>query len=99
MTDLSSKGSNPGLITLVHEYVGTLDIDDGQRRRLFGYLDFVHKRSTGEFQTPATWIRNFVRSHPAYKFDSVVNEEINYDLLKEVDKMYVFCIKNGSVGS
>jgi len=32
-------------------------------------------------------MRNFVRSHPAYKFDSVVSEEINYDLLKEVDEM------------
>jgi len=32
-------------------------------------------------------MRNFVRSHPAYKFDSVVSEEINFDLLKEVDEM------------
>ena len=30
--------------------------------------------------TTATWIRNFVRSHPAYKFDSVVSAEINYDV-------------------
>jgi len=83
------KGYNPGLMTLVYEYVDTLDVDDRQRSRLFEYLDFVRKRSTGEFQTPATWIRNFVRSHPAYKFDSVVSEEINYDLLKEVDEMWV----------
>lgn len=81
------KGNNPGLITLVHEYVDTLDVDNRQRSRLFQYLDFIRKRSTGELQTPATWIRNFVRSHPAYKFDSVVNDEINYDLLKEVDEM------------
>ena len=81
------KGHHPGLITLVHEYVDTLDVDDRQRSRLFEYLDFVRKRSTGELQTPATWIRNFVRSHPSYKSDSVVSEEINYDLLKEVDEM------------
>lgn len=43
----------------------------------------------GELQTPATWIRDFVRSHPSYKFDSVVSQEINYDLLKAVDAMYV----------
>jgi glutamate--cysteine ligase catalytic subunit len=42
---------------------------------------------TGSLQTPATWIRNFVRSHPAYKFDSVVNEKINYDLMLAVDEM------------
>lgn len=84
---MNGKGHNPGLITLVSEYVGTLDVDDRQRKRLSEYLDFIRKRSTGELQTPATWIRNFVRSHPAYKFDSVVSEEINYDLLKEVDEI------------
>ena len=41
----------------------------------------------GSLQTPATWIRNFVRTHPAYKFDSVVSEEINYDLMKAIDDM------------
>ena len=30
-----------------------------------------------------------MRSHPAYKFDSVVSQEINYDLMKAVDEMYV----------
>lgn len=84
-----SKGNKPGLITLVCEYVDTLDVDDRKRTRLFEYLDFVRKRSTGKLQTPATWIRNFVRSHPAYKFDSVVTEEINYSLLKAVDEMWV----------
>lgn len=39
----------------------------------------------GTLQTPATWMRNFVRSHPAYKFDSAVNQEINYDLLRTID--------------
>jgi glutamate--cysteine ligase catalytic subunit len=42
---------------------------------------------TGSLQTPATWIRNFIRSHPAYKFDSVVSQEINYDLINTIDKM------------
>jgi len=84
---MNGKGNSPGLINLVSDYVGTLDVDDGQRSRLFQYLDFIRKRSTGQLQTPATWIRNFVRSHPAYKFDSVVSEEINYDLLKEVDEI------------
>jgi glutamate--cysteine ligase catalytic subunit len=34
-------------------------------------------------------MRKFIRSHPDYKFDSVINERINYDLLKAVDEMYV----------
>jgi len=30
--------------------------------------------------TPATWLRKFVRDHPAYKGDSVISQEIAYDL-------------------
>lgn len=45
------------------------------------------EQQTGELKTEATWIREFVRSHPEYKQDSVVSERINYDLLKAVDEM------------
>jgi glutamate--cysteine ligase catalytic subunit len=31
--------------------------------------------------TNATWMRHFVANHPAYKHDSVVTDEIAYDLL------------------
>jgi hypothetical protein len=34
-------------------------------------------------------MRNFVRSHPAYKHDSVVSAEINYDLIVAIDEMWV----------
>lgn len=43
----------------------------------------------GSLVTPATWMRNFVHSHPAYKHDSVVSQEINYDLFVAMDEMYV----------
>lgn len=41
----------------------------------------------GSLLTAATWIRNFVQSHPDYKQDSVVSQEINYDLLTAIDEM------------
>ena len=41
----------------------------------------------GSLHTTARWMRDFIRSHPAYKFDSVVSQEINYDLLKAVDEV------------
>ena len=41
----------------------------------------------GSLATTATWMRNFVRSHPAYQHNSVVSQEINYDLLVAVDEM------------
>lgn len=40
---------------------------------------------TGSLITTATYMRQFVRSHPSYKFDSVVSEEINYDLIHALD--------------
>lgn len=41
----------------------------------------------GKLVTPASWIRNFIVTHPAYKHDSVVSDEINYDLAKAIDEM------------
>ncbi|KAF8348383.1 glutamate-cysteine ligase catalytic subunit [Amanita rubescens] len=72
----------PGLIGLVHAYIDTLDVGIEEMAKIKQYLDVIRLRSKGELQTPATWIRDFVRSHPSYKFDSVVSQEINYDLLK-----------------
>lgn len=37
--------------------------------------------------TTAGWIRKYVTSHPGYKKDSVVSEEIAYDLLQQMQKV------------
>ncbi|PCH43378.1 glutamate-cysteine ligase catalytic subunit [Wolfiporia cocos MD-104 SS10] len=79
--------SFPGLFSLVYEYLDSLDISDDERERLDGYLDLVKRRTNGSLKTAATWIRDFVRTHPTYKFDSVVNQEINYDLMVAVDQI------------
>jgi glutamate--cysteine ligase catalytic subunit len=85
---MNGKGDGfPGLLSLVYAFLDTLDITDEQRQRIDRYLRLIRRRSDGSLQTPATWIRNFVRSHPAYKFDSVVSEEINYDLMIVVDEI------------
>merc|ERR1712224_405863 len=72
----------PGLIPLVHAYLDYINCDTITRKRLNTYLDFIEKRANGDLVTPATWIRNYVRNHEAYKGDSVVNDEIAYDLVK-----------------
>jgi glutamate--cysteine ligase catalytic subunit len=75
----------PGLLGVVDAYVDTLDVNEESRKKIGKYLDLVKRRSNGTLQTPATWIRNFVRSHPAYNFDSVVSQEMNYDLMVAID--------------
>lgn len=71
----------PGLIPLVYAYLDHINCDTITFERLSLYLDFIEKRVTGELVTPASWIRNFVKSHKAYNHDSVVTEEIAYDLM------------------
>ncbi|KAJ7084345.1 glutamate-cysteine ligase catalytic subunit [Mycena belliarum] len=85
---LNGKGSDfPGLLGLIMAYLETLDISPDESARIHNYLDLIRKRSNGTLLTPATWMRNFVRSHPTYKQDSVVSAEINYDLMVAVDEI------------
>ncbi|KZT10714.1 glutamate-cysteine ligase catalytic subunit [Laetiporus sulphureus 93-53] len=81
------RGSFPGLFHLVYSYLDTLDIDEQERIKLEEYLDLIQRRTNGSLKTAASWIRDFVRSHPAYKFDSAVSQEINYDLLRTLEEM------------
>jgi glutamate--cysteine ligase catalytic subunit len=74
---MTGKGDYfPGLIPLVYAYLDYINCDSITRQRLSTYLDFIERRAVGELVTPATWMRNYVRTHPAYKGDSVVSDEI-----------------------
>ncbi|KAG5735778.1 Glutamate--cysteine ligase [Termitomyces sp. T112] len=85
---INGKGDAfPGLLRLVYDYLETLDIDKEASVTIEKYLDLIRRRANGSLQTPATWIRNFIRSHPDYKHDSVVSQEINYDLMVAVDEI------------
>ena len=44
------------------------------------YMGFLQQRALGFNCTGAQWIRKFVRTHPSYKRDSLVTEDILYDL-------------------
>lgn len=76
-----------GLIPLIESYLNTVNVDVVTRCELAGYLSLVSKRASGELQTGATWIREFVRNHPDYKKDSAVSQSINYDLIKAVEAL------------
>ncbi|KAJ3503538.1 hypothetical protein NLJ89_g8386 [Agrocybe chaxingu] len=85
---MNGKDENfPGLLPLVDAYLETLEVESQDMVRIRRYLDLVRRRSDGRLLTPATWIRNFVRSHPDYRQDSVVSQTINYDLLQAVDEI------------
>jgi glutamate--cysteine ligase catalytic subunit len=77
----------PGLIPIVEAYLDSMNIDVNTRCELATYLDLIRKRASGELWTAAKWIRHFVATHPQYKKDSVVSEEIAHDLVGAVIKV------------
>ncbi|KAH0827873.1 glutamate-cysteine ligase-domain-containing protein [Lanmaoa asiatica] len=87
VSELSQGATFPGLVGLVEAYLETLDMAPSERWQIDKYVDLVRRRANGSLLTTARWMREFVRSHPSYKFDSVVSQEINYDLMVAVDEI------------
>ena len=71
----------------MNAYLNSLNVDFEEKRRMRTYLNVVKWRADGTLQTFSSWMRNFIRRHPAYNNDSVVTEEINYDLMVAIDEM------------
>lgn len=86
-SSLTSEASFPGLIPLVETYLNSINIEVETRCELARYLDLIRRRASGDLCTAAIWIRNFVRDHDDYKGDSVVSENICYDLIKAVERI------------
>lgn len=80
----SSSSGFPGMIPLVRQYLSHMQMSQDTKCTIDRYIELIGKRASGELMTAATWMRKFVMSHPAYKKDSVVNDEINYDLMWRV---------------
>ena len=81
------KSDFPGLVGLTEMYLETLETTDEERAKIDSYLARVRRRASGELQTTAAWMRSFVRGHPEYKHDSVVSQEVNYDLMVALDEI------------
>jgi hypothetical protein len=75
----------PGLVPLMMQYLDSADVDVETRCTIQRYLAFIRARASGKISTTARWMRDYVRDHPAYKHDSIVSDEITYDLLKKMD--------------
>lgn len=82
-----------GLIQILGDYLSTLDdLAPSTMNKFKQYLKFFQLRANGGLMTPASYIRKFINQHPKYKHDSVVNSEINYDLMWNV-----YLIANGKL--
>jgi len=79
---LTGKGTHyAGLLPMVFAYLDQIGCDRQTRDKIRQYAKLFEKRARGELMTAATWQREFVMKHPAYKRDSVVSHEIAHDLM------------------
>ena len=79
--------SYKGLIPMILAYLDVIGTDSLTLRTVSTYLDFIVARAAGELMTPAAWMRKYIRSHPDYKFDSVVSERIAADLMAKCHRI------------
>jgi len=81
----SKENNYKGLFAILTDVINILFENDVKTQdKLKGYLNFLKQRASGKLMTDAEYIRSFVLNHPQYKKDSKINEEINYDLCKEI---------------
>lgn len=76
-----------GLIPIVRRYLRGINVDLEMMCELEKHLSLVSKRASGQLKSNASWIREFIASHPNYKHDSVISNELNYDLTKALEKI------------
>ena len=81
---INGSPDHPGMIPVMKRYLSTTDADDSAKRYILSKLDIVSARASGRSKTYATWQREFIASHPKYKKDSVVSQEIAYDLINAI---------------
>lgn len=61
--------------------------ENGSLVRLYYYLKLVSDRAAGILPTTAKFMRDYVLSHNSYSQDSRVSKDINFDLLRVVERI------------
>ena len=84
---MNGKQGFPGLIQMIRAYIALSDLENTDYEVLYEYLNIISGKADGSFHTAASWIRSFVSSHPSYKFDSVVSDEITFDLCEKISQL------------
>eukprot|EP01090_Pellita_catalonica_P020654 TRINITY_DN7488_c0_g3_i1.p1 TRINITY_DN7488_c0_g3~~TRINITY_DN7488_c0_g3_i1.p1 ORF type:complete len:501 (-),score=102.23 TRINITY_DN7488_c0_g3_i1:53-1555(-) len=85
---LNGKDGFKGIISRVEEYVASDNTFDGPARAATAkYFQLLKLRAAGKIQTTATWLRDQVIQHKAYKHDSVLTHEIVHDLIVKAENV------------
>lgn len=79
----NSEIGNTGLMELIRTYMKLNKFSENDMKFYETMLEFLCKRARGEIKTGARFMRDLVLNHPEYEHDSMVNNKICYDLVKE----------------
>ena len=75
----------PGIINVIKDEIkNNLDYNDKVKNEMLKFVNYIERKAKGEIWTDAKYIRKFVREHPKYNKDSIITEEINYDLINHL---------------
>ena len=83
----------PGLIPMIKKEINNNpNYNENIRENLLKFANHMEKKAKGEIWTDAKYIRKFINEHPKYNKDSIITEEINYDLIN-----HLLDIQNGII--
>jgi glutamate--cysteine ligase catalytic subunit len=82
----------PGILNVIRKDILNDVTDKNKQNELIKFVDFFERKTKGELWTDAKYIRKFVSDHPKYNKDSIITEEINYDLIT-----HLLDIQNGVI--
>jgi glutamate--cysteine ligase catalytic subunit len=72
------------LFPLLWRYLSAISCDSATLDLVGSYVSLLRGRASGAIPTAASWMRGFVSGHSGYGGDSVLTEEIVYDLLRHI---------------
>lgn len=76
-----------GIYPLIEEFMADKNYGKEQVSQVRLFLNFLLERSKGEVRTGARFIRDFVLNHPDYKHDSIISNQVAYDLMSTIINM------------
>jgi hypothetical protein len=80
----SAVGIDVGLIDVFNFYMQDNVWSEKHIAETNVYLRFLAARAQGKLPTGARFLRDYILAHPAYKQDSIVSDEIIFDISRMV---------------
>lgn len=69
---------------MIYSYLNIIGTSKEEMSLLNGYMKMIVNRIKGKELTTSSWMRKYVMDHHSYQHDSLINDEINYDIIKKV---------------